>query len=417
MNESLPTPDLPPDVLTVSQLTGLVRGTLEEKFNRIWVVGEISGLAQPRSGHVYLSLKDDRSQLSAVIWRSTAQRVKFDLKDGLEVLVSGSLTVYEPRGQYQFIVQRIQPRGVGALQLAFLQLKEKLEKEGLFDEEHKKPLPFIPRRIALITSPTGAAIRDMLKQLAGRFPGFDALVVPVRVQGDQAAGEIADAIRLVNTRDDIDLIITGRGGGSIEDLWAFNEEVVARAIYASEIPVISAVGHEVDVTIADLVADARALTPTAAGEMAVPEKALLHEQIDQLAQRLNYSLATRLELARSRLDSLTRAISLSHPLEMIRHHQQHLDELLSRMQTLLEHRTSIGREQLGSLAGALEALSPLKVLGRGYSITLGDGKIIKRADDVQPGDRLEVIVKEGRIQSIVESTSQEGLGLSREEAT
>jgi len=322
----------------------------------------------------------------------------------MEVVAFGGLTVYEPRGQYQLIIQRIQPRGIGALQLAFLQLKARLEKEGLFDPAHKRPLPLIPRRIAIVTSPTGAAVRDILKQLNERFPNFDALIVPVRVQGAEAPGEIADAIRYLNTRDDIDVMIVGRGGGSIEDLWAFNEEVVARAIYASRIPVISAVGHEIDVTISDLVADVRALTPTAAGEMVVPDKAALHEQLDQLAVRLRNALMNEIELARSRLEALERAVSLTQFLELVHRHQQRLDELQSRLQTLLAHRTQLGRERLGTLAGRLDALSPLKVLGRGYSITLRDGSAVTSFDQVRPGDKIQTVLDRGRVDSTVNQT-------------
>ena len=407
MNDNILRWDAPPDVLTVGELTGRIRGSLENNFHDLWVVGEVSGLARPRSGHVYLTLKDDKAQLGAVMWRRTAERVRFNLEDGLEVQAFGSITVYEPRGRYQMIINRIQPRGIGALQLAFEQLKKKLAEEGLFDPAHKKPLPLIPGRIGIVTSATGAAIRDIIRQIDERFPNFNALIVPVRVQGKAAAGEIAEAIRYLNSRDDIEVMIVGRGGGSIEDLWAFNEEVVARAIYASRIPVISAVGHEIDVTIADLVADVRALTPTAAGEIVVPDKSSLHGQIDQLATRLRSSLVNKIDLARSQLAALATATSLDRPIDMIRRHQQHLDELMMRMQSTASHRVEIAREQLGTFSGRLDALSPMGVLARAYSITLKNGAAVSSAAEVKAGDRIETVLAKGRIESTVDAVHPE----------
>ncbi len=407
MNDNILTWDASPDVLTVGELTSRIRGSLEGNFHDLWVVGEISGLARPHSGHVYLTLKDGKAELGAVMWRRTAERVRFNLEDGLEVLAFGSITVYEPRGRYQMIISRIQPRGIGALQLAFEQLKKKLKEEGLFDPAHKKPLPLIPGRIGIVTSATGAAIRDIIRQLDERFPNFNALIAPVRVQGKAAAGEIAEAIRYLNTRDDVDVMIVGRGGGSIEDLWSFNEEAVARAIYASRIPVISAVGHEIDVTIADLVADVRALTPTAAGEIVVPDKSILHGQIDQLAARLRSSLVNRIELARSQLAALATATSLDRPTDMIRRHQQHLDELMMRMQSTASHLVEIAREQLGTFSGRLDALSPMGVLARAYSITLKNGAALSSAAEVKAGDRLETVLAKGRIESTVDAVHPE----------
>jgi len=407
VNDNFLTWDVPPDVQTVAELTGRIRASLEDNFHNLWVVGEISGLARPRSGHMYLTLKDDKAQLGAVMWRGTAERVRFNLEDGLEVLAFGSITVYEPRGRYQMIISRIRPRGIGALQLAFEQLKKKLEKEGLFDPAHKKLLPLIPGRIGIVTSATGAAIRDIIRQLDKRFPNFNALVVPVRVQGEAAAGEIAEAISYLNTRDDIDVMIVGRGGGSIEDLWPFNEEVVARAIYASRIPVISAVGHEVDITISDLVADVRALTPTAAGEIVVPDKSILHGQIDQLAARLRNSLVNRVDLARSQLAALAAATSLDRPVDIIRRHQQHIDELMMRMQATVSHRVEIEREQLGTFSGKLDALSPMGVLARAYSITLKNGAALRSAAQVKAGERLETVLAKGRIESTVDAVHPE----------
>jgi len=283
---------------TVSEISRGIRTSLEHKFSNIGVLGEISNVRKPSSGHVYLTLKDKNSQLQAVVFRNSASRIKFELKDGMEVISFGSITVYEPRGQYQLIINKIEPKGIGALQLAFQQLKEKLEKEGLFDSAHKKPLPFIPQKIGIVTSPTGAAIKDILNIIDRRFANVEILIYPVKVQGEGAAQEIAEAITGLNSDSDIDVIIAGRGGGSMEDLWAFNEEVVARSIYSSRIPIISAVGHEIDITIADLVADKRALTPSEAGELVVPRKDLLIEKIEKFKARLLQSLTGKLRLSK-----------------------------------------------------------------------------------------------------------------------
>ena len=257
-------------VLTISQLTRQVKNLVEEHFPFVRVIGEVSNCTVAGSGHVYLTLKDEAAQIRAVMWRSKASRLKFELHDGLEVVASGPLEVYEARGTYQLIIEQLIPQGVGALELAFRQLQEKLAAEGLFDPERKRPLPEFPRRIALITSPTSAAVRDLLQVITRRWQAVDLLIIPVPVQGEGAAEEIAAALRSVHRIPQCDVVITGRGGGSLEDLWAFNEEIVARAIYECPIPVISAVGHEIDISISDLVADRRALTPSEAGELVVP---------------------------------------------------------------------------------------------------------------------------------------------------
>jgi exodeoxyribonuclease VII large subunit len=256
-------------ILTVSQLTDKIKILLEGSFPDIWVEGEISNLSIPQSGHAYFTLKDEQSQIRSVLFRSSQRFLKFTLQHGMQVICRGRLGVYEPRGEYQLILEYIEPKGVGALQLAFEQLKGRLEKEGLFDLEHKKPLPLLPLRIGIITSPTGAAIRDMLRVIKRRHPKMQILIYPVPVQGAEAAPQIIEAIRYFNAEKSIDVMVVGRGGGSLEDLWAFNEEAVARAIYSSTIPVITAVGHETDYTIADFVADLRAPTPSAAAEMVV----------------------------------------------------------------------------------------------------------------------------------------------------
>ena len=260
-----------PHVWSVYDLTARIKDSLESGFRSVWVGGEISNFSRPQSGHCYFTLKDDRAQIRAVVWRTAASRLKFDLHDGLEVICQGDLEVYAPRGTYQLVARKIEPRGIGALELALRKLKARLEAEGLFDPRRKRPLPKFPRRVAFVTSPTGAAIRDFLEVLRRRWKGVDVLVVPTRVQGEGAAREIAAAIELVNRlSDSVDCLVVGRGGGSLEDLWAFNEEPVVRAIHASRIPVVSAVGHEIDIALADLVADVRALTPSEAAELVVP---------------------------------------------------------------------------------------------------------------------------------------------------
>ncbi|NQT19457.1 MAG: exodeoxyribonuclease VII large subunit [Planctomycetes bacterium] len=392
------------DVLSVTELTQQIKKDLETSFHGIWVAGEISNLSRPNSGHVYLTLKDEKTQLSGVIWRSAAARLRFELKDGLAVVVHGDITVYPPRGAYQIIVKRVMPRGMGALQLAFLQMKDKLEKEGLFAPEHKRPLPFIPRRIGIVTSPSGAAIRDILKQISRRFPGAQVLLYPALVQGKQAAEEIAGGIHALNEYGGLDVMIVGRGGGSIEDLWAFNEEVVARAIFSSQVPVISAVGHEVDVTISDLVADARALTPTAAGEMAVPDRAELTRHLDLLQEHLRQSLVNKVDVARARLQSLAQATVLRRPLEAVRTLQQGLDERFEDLRRTSGQWLAILRERMAAIAGRLESLSPLKVLARGYSITIRpDGTVVRKATQVSAGDTLKTRLSEGAFTSTVES--------------
>jgi len=391
-----------PAALTVTELTSRIKRDLENNFQGVWVEGEISNLSRPNSGHIYLTLKDDRAQISAVLWRSDARRLRFDLKDGLSVLVQGDITVYPPRGAYQITVRRIMPKGMGALQLAFMQLREKLEKEGLFAPEHKKPLPPVPRRIGIVTSPSGAAIRDILKQIHRRFPQVEILLYPAAVQGDRAAQEIAWGIDALNEYGGVDVMIVGRGGGSLEDLWAFNEEIVARAIFASRVPVISAVGHEVDVTISDLVADARALTPTAAGEMVVPDCAELCRRLAHHQDRLRHSLARKVELMRERLRVVEQAAVLRRPTLQIEMLRQRLDEYQQNLQRTSARWLARLRERAAALVGRLESLSPLKVLARGYSITLKpDGTVVRRAQDVSPGDSIRSIVAEGRITSEV----------------
>ena len=384
---------------TVSEITREIRTSLEHKFSNIGVLGEISNVRKPGSGHVYLTLKDKNSQLQAVVFRNTASRIKFELKDGMEVISFGSVTVYEPRGQYQLIINKIEPKGVGALQLAFQQLKEKLEKEGLFDHAHKKEIPFIPKKIGIVTSPTGAAIKDILNIIDRRFANVEVLIYPVKVQGEGAAQEIAEAITELNNYSDIDVIISGRGGGSLEDLWAFNEEIVARSIYNSKIPVISAVGHEIDLTIADLVADKRALTPSEAGELVVPRKDLLIEKTEKFKTRLLQSLTGKLRLSKEKLDRIANSYVIRQPFDRLNRWQQSLDEFAQRLNLNITHALNTEREKLSGIAGKLESLSPLNVLKRGYTITTKqeDNKSLRDIKNLSKGDKIKTNLSKGSI--------------------
>ena len=398
-----------PPVLSVSQLTALIQGTLELAIPAVWVSGEISNLSQPRSGHIYLTLKDDEAQIRAVLWRNTAAKLPFQLEDGQEVLCHGQLDVYPPRGSYQLVIRELEPRGVGSLQLKLKQLKEKLVAEGLFDAERKRPIPKFPRRIAFVTSPTGAAVRDFLEVMNRRWRNVEVLIIPARVQGEGAAQEIAEGIKAANRlaiRPDV--LVVGRGGGSMEDLWCFNEEVVVRAIAASQVPTISAVGHEIDVTLADFAADVRALTPSEAAELAVPARAEIEERLQSLRQRLATGLRTTYDRAASKLELLSRSRVFTHPFEMIHDYQRRLDELDAAASRAIRGRLQLGQEALARRAAQLEAMSPLAVLARGYSVTRNEKQeVIRSADQVGPGDILETILHIGRIQSQVQSTTPE----------
>jgi exodeoxyribonuclease VII large subunit len=393
---------------TVSEISRGIRTSLEHKFSNIGVLGEISNVRKPSSGHIYLTLKDKNSQLQAVVFRNSASRIKFELKDGMEVISFGSITVYEPRGQYQLIINKIEPKGIGALQLAFQQLKEKLEKEGLFDSAHKKPLPFIPQKIGIVTSPTGAAIKDILNIIDRRLANVEILIYPVKVQGEGAAQEIAEAITGLNSDSDIDVIIAGRGGGSMEDLWAFNEEVVARSIYSSRIPIISAVGHEIDITIADLVADKRALTPSEAGELVVPRKDLLIEKIEKFKARLLQSLTGKLRLSKEKLVRIGNSYAMKQPFDRLNRWQQRLDELAQRLNLKITHALNTEREKLSGIAGKLESLSPLNVLKRGYAITtrLENSKPLRNIIDLSKGDKIKINLSKGSIISEILSVEK-----------
>ena len=430
-------------VYTVSELTLRLKAALEEAFPAVWVEGEISNLRTPGSGHSYFTLKDEGAQLSAVLFRGRGRRVRFDLEDGMQVLVFGGLDVYAARGQYQLVVEMMEPQGLGALQLAFEQLKRKLEAEGLFDEGRKRPLPAFPRVIGVVTSPTGAAIRDILNIIGRRFGDLRILIAPVRVQGDEAPGEIIQALLNLQTVAELDVVIVGRGGGSIEDLWAFNDEGVARAIVACCVPVISAVGHETDFTIADFVADLRAPTPSGAAELVVREKLAVVESLVDLYARLKQAVSAEVAAYRERVEYLGRRRVLTDPARALRDLHRRLDELQGRLRLGLRssqrqvthrlalatgalrsrnplariaggaallaqlrgrliasaaHSVKVSRSRFAETVGRLESLSPLGVLARGYSLTrLPSGAVVRSAGQVAVGDPLEILLHQGAL--------------------
>ncbi|HEY5314200.1 MAG TPA: exodeoxyribonuclease VII large subunit [Pirellulales bacterium] len=409
----LETPDrFVPPALSVSELTEQLKDLVEGGFPSVWVSGEISNVSRPQSGHYYFTLKDEQAQIRAVVWRSTASRLRFELEDGLEVICQGGLEVYGPRGTYQLVIRQLEPKGVGALELALRKLRERLAAEGLFAPERKRPLPRFPRRVAVITSPSGAAIRDFLEVLARRWRGVDVLIVPVRVQGDGAGREIADAIALVNRfAQPVDCLVVTRGGGSLEDLWSFNEEVVVRAIHASRVPVVSAVGHEIDVTLSDLVADVRALTPSEAAERIAPAAEEIRAALARGRQRLAAALRSRAAAARAQLDMLASRRVMRKPFDRIHELAQRLDDCQGQAQRAVKRRlTALGRQLAGD-AARLESLSPLAVLARGYSVTQREGhnEPLREAVQLQPGDVLLTRFHRGRATSRVESVELESL--------
>ncbi len=444
-------PELFPPLLTVSELTRQIRSNVEQQFPSVWVEGEISNLRCPSSGHQYLTLKDQGSQIRAVLFRSQAQRLKFVLQDGLEVLVLGRLTVYEPRGDYQLLLETVEPKGIGELQLAFMQLKAKLEAEGLFKESRKQPLPVFPERIGVVTSPVGAALHDVLTIVHRRWPMAHILIAPVAVQGVAASGQIAAAIQMFNdVRQEpgkVDVLIIGRGGGSLEDLWAFNEEPVVRAIAASQIPIVSAVGHETDVTLADLAADCRAPTPSAAAELVVPDGAMVTERVRHHRIRLERSftslvnaLIVRVQRSQKRLpeprliighfvqrvDDLERqlyqnvkqwcrkiqllllehqsAIWEANPLMTIRREQGRVAELERLLVQGMQNSVLLRRHQAKLSISQIHQLSPLGVLARGYGIVkdLRTGKVLKKSTETMVGAEVQATLSEGELVCRVE---------------
>jgi exodeoxyribonuclease VII large subunit len=392
------------NILSVIELTRRIKGVLELGFGDVWVTGEVSNCKYHSSGHIYFTLKDESAQISATMWRSRASGLIFRLSDGMKVTIRGRITVYEPRGNYQLDCFQIQPAGRGELQLAFERLKLKLEAEGLFAEEHKRAIPTYPVHIAIITSPTGAAIHDLLTVLRRRFPCVEVTLLPVRVQGIGAAEEIADALRTANELLLADVIIVGRGGGSLEDLWAFNEEIVARAIFDSRIPVISAVGHEVDFTIADFVADLRAPTPSAAAELAVPDRRELLESLADASLSAARSLRRSVQDAKNKLASLTGSHSFHRPIDLVHQRSQRIDELTHRLMQSLEHAATLRRHDAGSLQKRLASLNPAAVLHRGYAIIRDEkGNLIASVKKVSRDKNISVNFQDGSADVVVQT--------------
>ncbi len=419
-----PAPQRPATAVSVTELNRRIKGLIERELGALWVEGEISNFRPAASGHLYFTLKDDGSQIPVAMFRGQRRGLTCELRDGMKVRVMGDVTLYLERGQHQIIAKIIEEAGLGDLQKAFAELKDKLQREGLFDAARKRPLPFLPRHIGIVTSPSGAAVRDMLSVLNRRFPNLHIVVAPVRVQGVGAAAEIAAAIDLLNTRRDLEALIVGRGGGSIEDLWAFNEEVVARAIARSRLPVIAAVGHETDFTITDFVADLRAPTPSAAAEMLVRPRADLEEQLRVLNRRLAQALQNRSLQYRNRLTRVARSYVFHEPGHLLDRHrqtighaqmrltaalrgeyrerQQRVDELQARMVTVARSRTREVALVLQRLAAQLRALGPEGVLKRGYSISrTPDGRVITRAGDLAAGQPLVTQFSDGKVESVV----------------
>ena len=440
-----------PKIYTVSGLTEEIKDLLEEHFEFVWVEGEISNFRSPSSGHYYMVLKDEKAQIRAVMFRPQSRYLKFTPEDGMKVIAQGRVGVYQPRGEYQIILDYLEPLGVGALALAFEQLKEKLAAEGLFDEEIKKPLPFLPQKVAVITSPTGAAIRDFLKLIHRRFANIEIIVLPVKVQGDEATAEMVEALNTVNRKLKVDVIVLTRGGGSLEDLWAFNQEELARAIRASRIPVVSAVGHEIDITISDLVADLRAPTPSAAAELLVTEKESLTEHFEEMRGRLESHIKTYLTHLRQRMILLSKG--LRDPRKRIADSWMRLDELHGRIHRLidvtikacqknlvaqghalllhspikirasLEQRIEFQRRTLilmifkglkekrlalSHMEERLEDLNPTAVLKRGYSITrtLPEKMILRDVSGLKKGDRVNVTLSQGELDCQIEKVTR-----------
>ncbi len=392
-------------VLSVSVLTARIKAALEVEFSSVWVEGELSDVSRHRSGHVYLTLKDGESQIRGVVWRTTASRLGFEPQDGMQVICCGNVDVYAPRGSYQLIIRKMEPKGIGALQMALRQLQQRLSAEGLFAAERKRALPRFPNRIGFVTSPTGAAVRDFVEVLRGRWQGAHVTVIPTRVQGTGAAAEIAAAIRQANQlQPALDVLVVGRGGGSLEDLWCFNEEAVVRAIHESDVPVVSAVGHEIDVTLSDLVADARALTPTDAGQMLVPSREELQAVLRNFRQRLTTALQSRALTARARVEAAANSRVLRKPFDNVHLLSRNLDELEARIVRAVRQRHALAGRQLASIANQLESLSPIGVLGRGYSLTThaADGRLIRSSADLNVGDAIHTRFGKGAAVSRIE---------------
>lgn len=397
---------------TVSELNAYLKNKIEEdgRLNNLWIKGEISNYKAHSSGHVYFVLKDTGSSVRCVMFRSRASTLRFEPQHGMHIIIRGYLSVYERDGIYQVYVEEIQPDGVGALHLAFEQLKNKLEREGLFDPQHKKPLPSLPRKIGVVTSPTGAVWQDIQKVVFARFPNTHLVLAPAAVQGESAPDEITQGIRVLNKMPGIDLIIVGRGGGSLEELWAFNTEIVARTIYDSKVPIISAVGHQTDFTIADFAADQRAATPSAAAEMAVPVKEDLKKIVDFWLGRMDKAALSRMALGRQRLAYLGKSTVLNNPERMLRDKVQHFDALKQSLERNTTDKIKELRSKFILLAEKMDMLSPLTTLARGYSICkkVGEKGVITSSSQVDNDDFVEIILAKGSLTCQVRTKGKGG---------
>lgn len=398
-------PSQKPHIYTVSEITQEIKLVLEAKFREVWVEGEVSNFRAAASGHFYFSLKDPSAILLAAMFSRANKNLIFKIEDGQKVICFGKIDVYGPRGQYQLIVERIEPKGIGAQQLAFEQLKNKLSKEGIFDPAHKRPLPFMPFSVGIVTSSAGAAVRDILQVLQKGAGCVDVVIRSSRVQGEFAAKEIASAIEDLNQFKKVDLIIVSRGGGSTEDLWAFNEEVVARAVYNSSLPVISAVGHQINTTLCDLAADVFVETPTASAKIIVDKRNLILAQLDSAKQELGFSMSEIISRLNNNLHALRHM--LKSPLDRLLEKEQLLDELSSGLNNNMRHFLNLTRERFASCRERLAALSPLAVLSRGYSLTmlLPDALVVKDARQIKPGDKVKTILEKGGFISLVQEVS------------
>ncbi len=396
--------DVTPEVYSVAQLNNYVKSLMDYDLTlkALFLVGEISNFKAHSSGHMYMTLKDDKSSIKAVMFRGNASKLKFMPSDGMKIIAFGSVSVFERDGAYQFYIENMQPDGVGSLSIAFEQLKEKLQKEGLFDTSAKKPLPKYPKTVGVVTSPTGAAFQDICNVLGRRWPMARIVISPALVQGETAPRSIVEAIEDLDASGEADVIIVARGGGSIEDLWCFNDERVARAIFDAKTPIISGVGHETDFTIADFVADMRAPTPSAAAEIVVPDVLAERDHILQLSMRSQKLMLNRISTLRTSLNLLTSRNVMQGPVALINERRLLLDNFVDRMNAAVSAKVSGDRSNFVVLASKLDAFSPLKVLSRGYSITEGDKGVIKSVEDVSPGDKISIRLNDGTIRAEVE---------------
>lgn len=397
-------------VLTVSQLNRYVKSIIEQDFNlqTVFVQGEISNFTNHyKTGHFYMTIKDEFSSIKAVMFKTANMRLKFMPENSMSVIIRGRVSVFERDGQYQLYIDDMQPDGTGALSLAFEQLKNRLAAEGLFDAERKKPIPVYPRKVGVVTSPTGAAIRDIINVISRRFPLAELILCPVSVQGENAAPQIKAAIELFNKRKAADVLIVGRGGGSVEELWAFNEEIVARAVAASEIPVISAVGHETDFTICDFVADLRAPTPSAAAELAVPDKLQQIGMLNAYTKRIKSALDDKFSYEKSKLELYKSALKRLDPKNYIDSLRVRCDKASMQMDAVVRSSFAVKSSEFASLCAKLDAMSPLKILSRGYSIASKDGEIITDTDGIACGDRINVKLSGGSIDCEVIAAKKE----------